>query len=74
MLTPVTIGIIGLTITTIGKILISYTAVMVHHRVRMEHKMDEKVFSAMRRESKLGIFGILLLVVGYLLELTSRVA
>jgi hypothetical protein len=32
----------GFTMDVIGKIMIAYTAIMVHHRFRKEHKIDEE--------------------------------
>ena len=63
---------IGYTLGTIGKLLIAYTAIMVHHRVRKEHKIDDKVFRTMRTEHVLGLLGIFLIIVGYLLEIPER--
>lgn len=63
---------IGYTLGTIGKLLIAYTAIMVHHRVRKEHKIDDKVFRMMRMEHVLGLLGISFIVIGYLLEIPAR--
>lgn len=49
----------------IGKILVSYTAIAVHHRFRKEHKIDNKVFATMRTEMILGLFGIVLFIVSF---------
>lgn len=65
-------SIIGLTIHTFGEIMVGFTAIMVHHRVWKEHKIDERVFIEMRRERQIGIVGLILIVVGYLIELASR--
>jgi len=59
---------IGSTLDVIGKIMVAFTAIMVHHRFRREHKIDEKVFRAMRREQVIGIGGITLIILGYLLQ------
>ncbi len=59
---------IGYCCTFIGKILVAITAVMVHHRVLHEHKIDREVFATMQREQKWGILGIIFLVVGFILE------
>jgi hypothetical protein len=48
-----------------GKLLVAWTAIAVHHRVKNEHKIDEKVFKIMQRETRLGIFGIVMIVVGF---------
>lgn len=63
----------GHTLDLIGKILISYTAIVVHYRFRKEHKIDEKVFSVMKKEQVIGILGIALMIVGYLLQIPFRI-
>jgi len=61
-----------MTLDVVGKIMIAYTAIRVHHRFWKEHKVDEKVFSEMQRERLIGIFGIALIIIGYFLELFSK--
>ena len=63
--------LIGETLDVVGKIMIAFTVLMVHHRFRKEHKIDEKVFKAMRREQVIGLLGIALIVIGYFLRLPS---
>ena len=41
--------ITGIIIGTIGKVLIAYMALMVHHRVKKEHQIDNLVFKIMQR-------------------------
>ena len=60
---------LGHTLDLIGKILISYTAIAVHHRFRKEHKIDEEVFKIMQKEQLVGVVGIALMVVGYILQI-----
>jgi hypothetical protein len=59
---------IGRTFDVVGKVLVAYTALMVHHRFRKEHKVDNSVFAEMKKEHFLGLFGIALIVLGYILE------
>jgi len=54
-----------------GTIFIAYAALRVHHRVLAEHQMDDKVFRSMKREQKIGILGVVLLVGSYLIELLT---
>ena len=63
--------LIGETLDVVGKIMIAFTVLMVHHRFRKEHKVDEKVFKAMRREQVIGLVGIALIIIGYVLRLPS---
>lgn len=59
---------IALTLDIIGKIMIAYTALSVHYRVRKEHTIDRTVFRAMKREQFIGIAGTVLMVLGYVLR------
>ena len=67
-----TISNVGFTIDFVGKLLISYTAIKVHHRVWQEHKIDEKVFTEMGKERNLGILGIALMLIGFTMEMLAR--
>jgi len=60
---------VALTSDVIGKVLIAYTAIRVHYRFRKEHKIDKKVFKAMRKEQNLGVLGIILIVIAYLIHM-----
>lgn len=60
---------IGDIVTVIGEVLVGWMAIAVHHRVRNEHKVDEKVFTLMRKENILGKFGIGLIILGLLIRL-----
>lgn len=64
--------LIGFTLDVVGKIMVAFTAIMVHHRFRKEHKVDEKVFRSMRREQVIAIVGILLIITGFFLQLPSK--
>ena len=59
---------IAFTLDLIGKVMIAYTALAVHHRVRKDHKIDKQVFRAMRREQLLGVAGVGCMVFAYLLH------
>jgi len=63
------VAIAGLTFEVLGTVLIAHTALSVHGRVRKEHLIDEKVISEMKREHALGISGIVLILIGYVLQL-----
>ena len=64
--------LLGFSLDVLGKIMVAFTAIMVHHRFRKEHKVDEKVFRSMRREQVVAVVGIALIVAGYLLQLPSK--
>ncbi|MFC1639024.1 hypothetical protein ACFL26_02010 [Patescibacteria group bacterium] len=57
------------TLDVVGKILVSYTVLQVHHRMLVEHKMDEIVFNEIKAEQRIGMLGIALMVAAYLLKL-----
>lgn len=63
---------LGSTLDMIGKVMVAYTAIRVHHRFWKEHRVDEKVFSEMKRERQIGILGIVLIIIGYLLQVPSK--
>lgn len=63
---------IGFTLDVIGKIMVAYTAIMVHYRFWEEHKIDEAVFAIMRRERVVGVLGIIFIVIGYILQIPSK--
>ncbi len=67
-------NLLGHTLEVIGVILISYTALSVHRHVRKEHKIDEVVFKHMKREQATGYIGIILIVIGYILQIPSRLS
>lgn len=64
--------LIGFTLDVIGKVMVAYTAIMVHYRFWKEHKIDEAVFELMKRERFIGIVGIICIVIGYFLQLPAK--
>ncbi len=63
---------IGFTLEIIGKVMIGFTAIAVHHRFLMEHKVDRAVFKTMKREQIVGVLGIILIVIGYILQAPGK--
>ena len=68
MIANLQLEIIGMTIEFLGGIMIAYTAISVHYRFRKEHRIDQNVFNTMRKEQKIGILGIIFLIVGYVVQ------
>lgn len=66
------IGPLGLTIHTLGEVLVAVTALSVHHRVKHEHKIDKAVFQSMQTEQVFGVLGVLLILVGWSLEIYAH--
>lgn len=60
---------LGLTLDMVGKVLIGVTVLRVHWRFLKERKIDKKVFQEMKLEQRLGVLGIILIIIGYVLEL-----
>ena len=51
---------------TVGDLMIGYAALKVHFRFWQEHKVDEVVFREMKREQRIGILGLLLIIIGFI--------
>ena len=66
------IEFIGFMLDVVGKVMVAFTAIMVHRRFRKEHKVDERIFRAMRREQLFGIIGIIFIILGFLLQVPSK--
>jgi len=64
--------LLGHTFDTVGKIIIAYTALRVHFRFWKEHKIDDRVFKEMQKERLMGFIGISFIIIGYLLEVPSK--
>lgn len=58
----------GLLLHTLGEVMVGFTAIMVHHRVWREHKIDRAVFNEMNKEQKIALLGLVFIVVGFLIE------
>jgi len=68
---PMDLYDIGDIVTVVGEVLVGWMAIAVHHRVRNEHKIDEKVFTLMRKENTLGKGGISLIIIGLIIRLVA---
>ncbi|MFH1866636.1 MAG: hypothetical protein ABIJ81_00945 [Patescibacteria group bacterium] len=64
--------ILAMTLEAAGTVMIAFTALMVHHRVRKEHSIDERVSRMMKREQFLGWTGVSLIIIGYFITLAIR--
>lgn len=60
-----------MTLQVTGEVMIGLTAIMVHRRFWKEHKIDPAVYLEMKREQTIGIFGISLIIAGYILQVIS---
>lgn len=59
----------GLTAGIIGKILLGVAVINVHWHIIREKHIDEDVIGALKRERWVAIMGVILMVVGFFLEL-----
>ena len=62
----------GLTLSVAGKILLGVAVILVHNKVIHAHKIDRSVLREMRRERNVALLGVVLILVGYLMELTHH--
>jgi hypothetical protein len=58
----------GLTIGVLGKVLLAISVIMVHGKIVHEHKIDGAVIKEMKHEKNLAIGAVVLVLLGYLLE------
>jgi hypothetical protein len=65
--------LISLISETLGTLMIAFAALKVHHRVLNEHKMDDRVFTSMRKEQRVGVIGVVLILLGFVIELFQLV-
>lgn len=63
--------IAAVTFQTLGTVLIGVTALRVHHRVLFQKKIDARVQRDFKIEQWLGTIGIVSIVVGYFVELST---
>lgn len=61
--------VVAIVLELSGEIMIAITAIMVHRRVWREHKIDIRVYKAMKREQVMGVIGIASLIIGKSIEL-----
>ncbi len=60
--------LLGLTLGTVGKLVLGVAVLRVHVHILKEHKIDGIVLQSMKREQFVTIIGLLLIVLGYALE------
>ena len=59
----------GLAVQTLGEILIAAAVLVVHHRLKNDHKVDRPVMQAIQIEQCLGVFGVVFIFVGFIFQL-----
>jgi hypothetical protein len=69
----INLELIGFGLDTIGKLMVAHAAIKVHWRFWKEHKVDEFVFKTMKREQITGIIGVILIIIGFILQLPAKI-
>ena len=59
----------GLTIGTIGKVLLAVGVIIAHSGIVKEMKIDSEVLRSFRIEHTITIIGVILIIVGYMMEI-----
>jgi quinol-cytochrome oxidoreductase complex cytochrome b subunit len=63
--------VLGLTLKTLGEVIIGFAVISVHLRIIKEHKLDRKVYRSIRNEKFWGSIGVLFVIAGYIIEVAS---
>lgn len=58
----------GLTLGTIGKLVLGWAVLRVHMYIYREHNIDNVVLRAIKREEYITLFSLILIVVGFIFE------
>jgi len=66
------LDLIGLSLEAIGVVVLAVLILRVHWRMLKEHKVnDPDVWREMKLEQKLGIFSIIIITIGFILQMIS---
>lgn len=60
----------GITLAVVGKVMIAIAVILAHSQLAHEHRVDQKVIKSFTRERNISIVGIILIIAGYILEIT----
>ncbi len=63
---------IGMFLSFLGKMIVILTVLHMHHTLIREHKFDKKVYLSYQQERVLTWLGLLLIVIGFIIEATLR--
>ena len=61
--------LLGITLGTIGKLIVAIAVLRVHTYIIREHTIDAVVLKALKREQYITLFGLLLIVFGFIFEM-----
>lgn len=59
----------GLTIGTIGKVLLAVGVIIAHSGIMKEHRIDQEVLRGFKIEHTITMLGLLLIILGYFMEI-----
>lgn len=59
----------GITLGTVGKLVLGIAVLRVHVYIIREHSIDDVVLKALKREQIVTLFGLCLIVLGYVFEI-----
>ena len=61
--------LIGMTLGTLGKVLLGVAVIRVHSRLSKEHSVDDAVVQEIKKERQLSIWAVVMMLLGYVLEI-----
>jgi len=62
------LNIISKFIELAGELLIAFSVVRVHTHIRNEHRLDQDVYRMIKKEHRLVIIAVTMLIVGFILQ------
>jgi hypothetical protein len=60
--------LIGIALDFLGTFMLGYTVLSVHARMAEEHKFDDAVYKAIKRERLAGFIGLFLIAIGFAIQ------
>ncbi len=66
------IDFIGFSLQVFGEILIAIAVLRMHGKLSEEHRIDKKVISTIHQEKRITYLAILLILVGYILQIPFK--
>lgn len=63
---------LGFTLHVIGELVIAYAVIRMHAHVSREHRIDKIVISSIKQEKGITLFGMLLIILGYALQIPFK--
>lgn len=60
----------GMTVSVAGKVLLAVGVLRAHQSIEKEHGIDDKVIRSFHKERAITVLGLILILVGYFMEIT----